>query len=104
MVDNYGNQGNLGRDEIGRKGGMTGGTTSMQRDQPVGQKVKQGWNEFKSKIKTKWNRLDDNELDTYSSRNRNDFVGYVHGKVGGDRSMIERDIDTYSRETNYRWD
>ena len=94
---------NFGKEEIGRKGGMGSTGTTMQRDQPVGQKVKQGWNEFKARITGKWSKLDSTELDSYSSRNRNDLVGYVHTNVGGDRGAIERDIDTYSRETNYRW-
>ena len=97
MVDNS----NLDRDEIGRKGGAaTGGT--MQRES-VGQNVKEGWNDFKAKVRQKWNQLSDKDIDTYQNRNRNDFVGYVHGKVGGDRTMIERDVDAYARDTNYRW-
>lgn len=99
MVDN---PSDLNRDEIGRKGGSAGSTT-MRREETAGQKVKEGWNDFKAKVKGKWNQLTDKDLDTYQSRNRNDFVGYVHNRVGGDRGMIERDVDNYARETNYRW-
>jgi len=97
MVD----QNNLDRDEIGRKGGASTGST-VQRE-GVGQNVKQGWHDFKAKVRQKWNQLSDKDIDTYQNRNRNDFVGYVHGKVGGDRTMVERDIDTFAKDTNYRW-
>jgi hypothetical protein len=98
MVDN------TNREEIGQTGGMgTSATGSLNRGETAGQKVKQGWNEFKTKVRGKWNQLTDKDIDTYQNRNRNDFVGYVHGKVGGDRTMVERDIDTFARDTNYRW-
>lgn len=89
---------NLNRDDIGRTGGAATSATSK-----TGQNVKQGWNDFKAKVRQKWNNLTDKDIDTYQNRNRNDFVGYVHGKVGGDRTMVERDIDTFARDTNYRW-
>ena len=92
---------NLNRDEIGRKGGAATGSTMTR--QGTGQGVKEGWNDFKAKVRQKWNNLTDKDIDTYQSRNRNDFVGYVHGKVGGDRNLVERDIDTFARDTNYRW-
>jgi len=89
---------------------MVDDTNSNLRDvgssgaQPTaGQQMKQGWNEFKGKVRQKWNQLTDKDLDTNQNRNRNDFVGYVHGKVGGDRGLVERDIDNYARETNYRF-
>lgn len=97
MVDTFEN-----RDEIGRKGGATTGAT-MHKEQPAGQKIKQGWNEFKAKIRGKWNQLTDRDVDTYQNRSRDDLVGYVHGSVGGDRDAIGRDIDSFARETNYRW-
>ncbi|GEM_PF-7088129 len=99
MVDNqYGSN----REEIGRQGAAS--TGSMHRNEPVGQKMKEGWREFKAKIRQKWSHLNDKDIDTYQNRSRNDFVGYVHGKVGGDRSLVERDVDTFARDTNYRWD
>lgn len=97
MVD----QDNLDREDIGRKGGAATGS-AIQRE-GVAQNVKEGWVDFKAKIRQKWSQLSDKDVDTYQGRNRNDFVGYVHGKVGGDRTMIERDIDAYARDTNYRW-
>ncbi len=91
------------RDDIGRKGGSTSGS-ALHRNEPVGQKVKEGWQEFKAKVRAKWNHLTDKDLDTYQKRNRGDFVGYVHGKVGGDRAVVERDIDSFARDTKYRWE
>ena len=92
------------RDEIGRQGGSSATTGAMRRNEPVGQKVKEGWHEFKAKVRAKWSQLTDKDVDTYQNRSRNDFVGYVHGKVGGDRSAIERDVDSFSRDTRYRWE
>lgn len=74
------------------------------RREPVGEQVREGWHDFKTNVRQKWNQLTDNDIDTYQSRERNDFVGYVHGKVGGEKSMIERDVDALARQSNYRWD
>ena len=90
------------REEIGRKGSAMGGSATMERE-TAGEKVREGWNDFKTKIRQKWNQLSDSDIDTYQGRNRDDFVGYVHGKVGGDRTIVGRDIDTFARDTNYRW-
>lgn len=89
---------NLRRSDIGRTGGAATGT-----QMPAGQKAKEGWQDFKAKVRQKWNQLTDNDIDTYQSRGRNDLVGFVHNRVGGDRTMIERDIDTFARDTRYRW-
>lgn len=94
---------NLERNEIGRKGGMTGGSTTMTREGNVGDQVKQGWHDLRAKIRGKWNQLTDKDLDTYQGRGRDDLVNFVGERVGGDRTAIGRDIDTYARETNYRW-
>jgi hypothetical protein len=94
---------NLNRDEIGRQGASTSTTGTMRRNEPTGQKVKEGWHDFKAKVRQKWNQLTDKDIDTYQNRSRNDFVGYVHGKVGGDRAMVERDVDTFARDSSYRW-
>lgn len=91
----------LSKEPIGRKGGMTG-TATAQRE-TTSTKVREGWNDFKGKIRQKWNQLTDKDIDAYQSKNRNEFVGYVHNRVGGDRTMIERDVDNLARETNYKW-
>jgi uncharacterized protein YjbJ (UPF0337 family) len=97
------NDTNLNRDEIARQGGSST-TGTMRREEPVGQKMKEGWRDFKAKVRAKWSQLTDKDVDTYHGRSRNDFVGYVHGKVGGDRSLVERDVDTFARDARYRWD
>ena len=88
---------------IGRKGGSATGSSTIHRE-TAGEKVREGWNDFKANVRQKWNQLTDQDIDTYQGRDRNDFVGYVHGKVGGEKSMIERDVDALSRQSNYRWD
>ena len=91
---------NFEREEIGRKGGVGTGAT-MHREGATG--VREGWQDFKAKVRQKWSTLTDKDLDAYQGRNRDDFVGYVHGRVGGDRTLVSRDIDTFARDTNYRW-
>lgn len=92
------------REDIGRTGGMARSSgTTMGRGETAGQKMKEGWNDFRTKVRQKWSQLTDRDIDTYQNRNRNDFVEYVHGKVGGDRTMVERDVDNIARDTNYRW-
>lgn len=86
---------------IGHKGSTSG--TTMQ-NKPVGEKVREGWNDFKTNVRQKWDQLTDKDIDTYHGKPRNDFVGYVHGKVGGEKSIIERDVDALARQSNYRWD
>jgi hypothetical protein len=93
---------NLDREEIGRKGGVGGTTGTMQRD-TVGENVREGWQNLRSKIRGKWNQLTDKDLDTYQNRNRDDLVGFIGERVGGDRTAIGRDVDNFARETNYRW-
>lgn len=90
------------REEIGRKAGTSATGSTMERE-TAGQKMKEGWIDFRTKVRQKWNQLTDKDLDTYQSKGRNDFVGYVHNRVGGDRTTVERDIDTFARDTNYRW-
>lgn len=93
---------NKQNEPIGRKGGMASGST-MERE-TTGQKVKEGWQDFKTKISQKWNDLTDKDIDNFQRKDRRELVGYVHGRVGGDRTLVERDIDTLARETNYRFD
>lgn len=95
---------NVNRDDIGRKGGATAGGSTMQRGGGVGQNVKEGWQDFRTKVRGKWNQLTDKDLDSYQNRNRNDLVGFIGERTGQDRSVIERDVDNLARETNYRWD
>lgn len=89
------------RDLVARKGGASSSAT-MTRG--TGEKVREGWENFKAKLTGKWSKLDANELDTYQSRSRNDLVGYIGQRTGTDRSLVERDIDTFARDTNYRWE
>ncbi|HEX2022527.1 MAG TPA: hypothetical protein VHH36_07425 [Candidatus Thermoplasmatota archaeon] len=100
---NLGNQGNLGREEIGHKGGV-GSTGSTMHREGVGQNVKEGWQNFRAKVRGKWNQLTDKDLDQYQGRRRDDLVSFIGDRVGGDRTTIGRDVDNFARETNYRWD
>lgn len=87
--------------DVGRKGGVAGGSSSMERE---GQGVREGWQNFRSRVRSKWNQLSDRDLDLYQTRGRNDLVGFIGERTGNDRNVIERDIDNIARETNYRWD
>lgn len=90
------------RDEIGRKGSASTGA-SMHKES-VGQEIKENWQQFRTKVRAKWNQLTDNDLDRYQGRKRDDLVGFIGDRVGGDRTAIGRDIDSYARDTNYKWD
>lgn len=89
------------REDVGRKAGMASPTPSIERG---ARNVKQGWAEFKSKLSQKWDRLDATEIDTYQGRDRTSLVGFLHQKVGGERSAVERDVDSLARDTSYRFD
>lgn len=98
----------LNKEPIDRKGGMASGSTSM--NEPVKEKVREGaqnvregWQDFKMKVKSKWSDIKDNDLDRYQT-NRKDLVGHIGERTRGDRSLIERDVDALARETNYRFD
>lgn len=86
--------------DVGRKGGAAGGSSSMERE---GQ-MKEGWQNFRNKVRSKWNQLSDRDLDLYRTRGRNDLVGFIGERTGNERGVIERDVDNIARETNYRWD
>lgn len=90
------------KDLIGRKGGASTGAT-MHRD-TVGQNVREGWHDFRAKVRAKWSQLTDKDLDAYQGRSRNDLVGFIGQRTGSERSVVERDVDAFARDTNYRWD
>lgn len=64
---------------------------------------KEGWTDFRGKLRGKYAQLSEGDLEAYKTRDRAALVGFVHQRVGGERSMIERDIDTYSRDTRFNW-
>lgn len=87
------------REDTGRK------SSAANASQPTGgRNAKEGWAEFKARLSQKWNRIDEREIDTFQGRDRTSLVGFVHEKVGGDRSTVERDVDTLARDTSYRFD
>ena len=100
-------QEDLNKEPIDRKGGMASTTTTRE---PVKEKVREGaenvregWQNFKMKVREKWSDLKDNDVDRYQA-NRSGLVGHIGETTGSDRSLIERDVDTLARETNYRCD
>lgn len=70
---------------------------------PTGQQASGNWKVFKGKLREKWGALTDDELDRLQGR-REQLVGHIERRVGEDRSRLERDIDSYARETGYRFD
>ena len=89
------------REPIGRKGSESMGAQTARGSPPV---MKQGWRELRTKLRTKYDQLTDNDLDAFQGRRKDDLVGFIGERVGGDRSAISRDVDNLARETNYRWD
>lgn len=79
------------------------GTTGSMENRPVGEKIEQGWDKFRMKVRGKWNQLTDQDLDTYRGKRRDDLVGHISERTGEDRNNINRELDTYSRDTGYRF-
>lgn len=73
-------------------------------DRDLGDKVQDKWHDFRAAVREKWNDLTDRDIDQYKGRDRNEFVGYIGERTGSRREEIDRDIDSLSRNTGYRFD
>jgi uncharacterized protein YjbJ (UPF0337 family) len=52
------------------------------------------WNEFKGKIKTKWNKLTDDDLDAMRGK-RTELLGRLQQRYGYKKDEAERHIDEW---------
>ena len=69
---------------------------------PGGDRVQGNWKQFKGKLREKWGDLRDDDLDR-SQGQRDQLVGHIQERTGRQRQEIERDVDTISRDTGYRF-
>jgi uncharacterized protein YjbJ (UPF0337 family) len=66
--------------------------------------VEGNWKQFKGKVRERWGRLTDDDLDVIAGR-REQLVGRIQELYGTSKSEIEReldDLDRDSRETERR--
>ena len=71
-------------------------------DSPTTQQVKGNWKQFKGRVQQAWGDLTDDELDRYEGK-RTELEGHLQEKTGEAREDIRRKLDTYERETEYRF-
>lgn len=93
-------KGNVGERESGsqRGGSQMGGRAGGQ---PAGTEA---WTKFRSKVRSKWSDIEERDLDRYKGRNREELSGFINQRVSGSRREdINRDLDSISRETGYRF-
>lgn len=77
----------------------------QNRGNPGNQQGNQGnWNNFRTKVKGKWNQLSDQDIDRVQGKRRDEVVETISTRVGGDRNTIGRDLDNIARESNYRFE
>lgn len=73
-------------------------------ERDLGDKVRDNWQDFRAAVREKWNDITDRDLDEYKGRRRDDLVGYIGERTGSRREEVGRDIDSFSRDTGYRFD
>lgn len=81
---------NLGKPNVGERG--TGG------------EMRQGWHEFRSRVRAKWNDLTERDIDAYQGRPRDDLVGYIGDRTGTRREEVDKDVDRLARDVGYRFE
>jgi uncharacterized protein YjbJ (UPF0337 family) len=52
------------------------------------------WNEYKGKVKEKWGKLTDNDLDVISGR-RQQLVGKIQERYGSAKEVAEKQADEF---------
>ena len=63
----------------------------MNSDQMQGQ-----WKQMKGKVKEKWGKLTDNDLDVIAGK-RDQFIGKLQERYGYTREQAERDLSDWER-------
>jgi uncharacterized protein YjbJ (UPF0337 family) len=57
------------------------------------------WNIAKGKVKEKWGKLTDDDLDVIKGK-RDQFIGALQKRYGYAREQAEREADEFARELN----
>jgi uncharacterized protein YjbJ (UPF0337 family) len=63
----------------------------MNKDTLQGQ-----WTQVKGKVREKWGRLTDDDLDVIEGR-REQLVGKIQERYGRGRDEVEREVDAFTR-------
>jgi uncharacterized protein YjbJ (UPF0337 family) len=63
-------------------------------------RMKGNWKEFKGKIKEKWGKLTDDELDV-AEGNRDQLVGKIQQKYGLAKEEAQRQFDELERSNSF---
>lgn len=79
------------------------GNRSHVGDRSVGDKMEEGWDRFRSRVRSKWGDLTDRDLDQYRGRRREDLSGFIGERTGARREEVDRDLDVFARDTGYRF-
>jgi uncharacterized protein YjbJ (UPF0337 family) len=58
--------------------------------------VKGSWKQFKGKVKEKWGKLTDDDLDMIEGK-KDQLVGRIQERYGYSKDEAEREVDEYSR-------
>jgi uncharacterized protein YjbJ (UPF0337 family) len=59
--------------------------------------IEGNWKQFKGKVRERWGRLTDDDLDVIAGR-REQLVGRIQELYGSSKSEIERDLDQLDRD------
>ena len=60
-------------------------------------RVEGNWNEFKGKVRQKWGKLTDNDLEVVKGK-RTELSGRLQQRYGNAKDQAEREIDTWLRD------
>lgn len=62
-------------------------------------KAKGSWKEFKGKVKQKWGKLKDDELDRMEGK-REEVVGQIQKNYGKSKEEAEKEYDEWNKNQN----
>lgn len=71
-------------------------------ESPKEQQAEGSWNQFKGRLKESWGALTDDDIDRYEGR-RDQLIGRIQEVTGKTRESIQDMVDSFSRDTKYRF-
>jgi len=77
-----------------------GHPTQQERDYMDWNRVEGNWKQLKGKVKEKWGKLTDDDLDVINGR-RDQLEGKIQERYGIQKDQVKKDIDTWYGEQ--RW-
>jgi uncharacterized protein YjbJ (UPF0337 family) len=61
-------------------------------------RIEGGWTEFRGKVKERWGRLTDDDLDVIAGK-RDQLLGRIQQRYGRTREDAERELNDWERNT-----